>query len=115
MTYRECDCENTRKEIDSGTFPNAATGSAAIPADVMVDCFTDDLWKLAQDGGLTMSDWPQLNGSAVPRNVSDALIAFAMQMYYEDTANATNASKQLFTDLSAANDEPYVRLERRAA
>ncbi|MDH2916042.1 MAG: hypothetical protein PXX77_04105, partial [Gallionella sp.] len=83
----------------SGVQPDTATGSAAIPADAMVERFTSDLWKLAQDGGLTMSDWPQLSGSAVPRNVSDALIAFAMQMYYEDTANAKDKTKQLFTDL----------------
>jgi Ca2+-binding RTX toxin-like protein len=30
------------------------------------------------------------------------LIAFAMQFYYEDTANATDANKQLFTDLATA-------------
>lgn len=67
-------------------------------ADAMVDRFTRDLWKLAQDGGLTMND-----GNGLPytysnwNNVSKALTAFAMQMYYEDTANATNASKELFT------------------
>lgn len=30
--------------------------------------------------------------------ISKALAAFAMQMYYEDTGNATNPNKQLFTD-----------------
>jgi len=38
--------------------------------------------------GTTYSNW---------NNVSKALTAFAMPMYYEDTANATNASKELFT------------------
>ena len=53
-------------------------------ADAMVTRFTDDLWKLAQDGGLTMTD--NIPGgilSSPPNNVSKALIAFAMQMYYD--------------------------------
>ena len=67
-------------------------------SDAMVTRFTRDLWKLAQDGGLTLND-----GNGLPatysnwNNVSKALTAFAMQMYYEDTANATNANKELFT------------------
>lgn len=32
--------------------------------------------------------------------LSRTLIAFAMQMYYEDTANASNPNKQLFTDVT---------------
>lgn len=74
-------------------------GGGAVTADAMVTRFTADLWKLAQDGGMTMvesttySNW---------NNISKALTAFAMQMYYEDTANATNANKQLFTDLTTA-------------
>ena len=69
--------------------------------DAMVTRFTADLWKLAQDGGLTLNDG---NGQSYWNNISKALIAFAMQFYYEDTANATNANKQLFTDLSTANE-----------
>jgi len=89
----------------AGVQPDAVTGSAALAADAMVTRFTADLWKLAQDGGLTTGDWAgQLTGSGVPNNVSRALIAFAMQMYYEDSTNATDAIKQLFTDLSAANE-----------
>ncbi|MBH0181393.1 MAG: hypothetical protein HP490_06890 [Nitrospira sp.] len=65
----------------------------------MVTRFTSDLWKLAQDGGLTMTDGP----APATNLVSKALIAFAMQMYYEDTANATNASKELFTNLATEN------------
>ncbi|MBH0183244.1 MAG: hypothetical protein HP490_16680 [Nitrospira sp.] len=67
----------------------------------MVTRFTSDLWKLAQDGGLTMTD--NLPGgilSSPPNNVSKALIAFAMQMYYANTANAVNRDKELFTDLA---------------
>jgi Ca2+-binding RTX toxin-like protein len=41
------------------------------------------------------------DGVAATNLVSKALIAFAMQMYYENTANATNANKELFTDLAA--------------
>jgi VCBS repeat-containing protein len=85
----------------AGVQPDPVTGSAAITADAMIDRFTADLWKLAQDGGLTTKDWTQLSGSGVPRNVSKALIAFAMQMYYEDTVNAKDPNKQLFTDLGS--------------
>lgn len=63
----------------------------------MVTRFTSDLWKLAQDGGLTMADEP----AASTRLVSQTLIAFAMQMYYEDTVHATDANKELFSDLAA--------------
>ncbi|MDP3744634.1 MAG: hypothetical protein Q8Q76_09905 [Methylotenera sp.] len=70
-------------------------GNDSITADAMVTRFTADLWKLAQDGGLTMTD----NDAAISNtsNVSKALIAFAMQMYYEDTPAAKDATKQLFT------------------
>jgi Ca2+-binding RTX toxin-like protein len=67
----------------------------------MVTRFTKDLWKLAQDGGLTMSEGTSVFGNL--NNVSKALIAFAMQMYYEDTANGVNPNKELFTDLATAN------------
>lgn len=81
-----------------------ALGELPIPADAMLTRFTNDLWKLAQDGGLTMTDnIPGGIFSSPPNNVSKTLIAFAMQMYYEDTANATNATKELFTDLAAAD------------
>ncbi len=52
--------------------------------------FTTDLWKIAQGGGLSLTD----------KNLADALTAFAMQMYYEDTANAKDKSKQLFSDVT---------------
>jgi len=71
-------------------------GETATPADRMLTRFTADLWKLAQEGGLTMADGP----TPATNLVSKALIAFAMQMYYEDTANATTATKELFTDLA---------------
>jgi Ca2+-binding RTX toxin-like protein len=59
-------------------------------ADAMVTRFTKDLWKLAQEGGLTMTE----------ANVSKALIAFAIQMYYENTPNATSKDKTLFSDVT---------------
>jgi len=68
-------------------------------ADAMVTRFTADLWKLAQEGGLTLSENPTYSNW---NNISKALTAFAMQFYYEDTANATDANKQLFTDLTTA-------------
>ena len=76
----------------------AVNATETIAADAMVTRFTADLWKLAQEGGLTISDG--LSDSTI-NNVSKALTAFAMQFYYEDTANATDASKQLFKDLNA--------------
>lgn len=62
----------------------------------MVTRFTNDLWKLAQDGGLTMTDGP----APATNLVRKALIAFAMEMYYENTVNATNREKELFTPVT---------------
>ena len=77
------------------TVIDSATGAT----DDMVTRFTKDLWKLAQDGGMTMNDGiPGLFSN--PTLVSQTLIAFAMQMYYEDTANATDRNKQLFSDVT---------------
>ena len=69
----------------------------------MVTRFTSDLWKLAQDGGMTMNEGVWSNYSNL-NNISKALTAFAMQFYYEDTANATDKTKQLFTDLSTSGE-----------
>ncbi len=66
-------------------------------SDAMVTRFTQDLWKLAQDGGLTLSDgnlWnPALN------NLSKALTAFAMQKYYDETQASAGYNKTLFTNI----------------
>ena len=77
------------------------TGATTITADAMVDRFTSDLWKLAQDGGLTLTENPTYYNW---NNVSKALTAFAMQFYYEDTANAKDPNKQLFTDLTKTGE-----------
>ncbi|KXB29240.1 hypothetical protein AT959_18835, partial [Dechloromonas denitrificans] len=79
----------------------AGMGSS-LPADDMVKRFTSDLWKLAQEGGLTINDG--YAGNAEVRNISKALAAFAMQFYYEDTANANDSKKHLFTDLAATGE-----------
>lgn len=73
----------------------ASTTAPAIPADAMLTRFTADLQKLAQDGGLTLTD----NNPSNPdlNEVSKALTAFAMQFYYQNTANALNATKELFS------------------
>jgi Ca2+-binding RTX toxin-like protein len=78
-----------------------AMGATTLPADAMLTRFTRDLWNLAQDGGLTKSD--QNPSNADLHELSDALIAFAMQMYYEDTANATDETKHLFVTSNLTN------------
>lgn len=67
-------------------------------ADAMVTRFTKDLWKLAQDGGLTMSDGNPSNADL--KELSQTLMAFAMQFYHEATANAVNKDKTLFNDVN---------------
>jgi hypothetical protein len=72
-------------------------------ADQMLTRFTSDLWKLAQDGGLTMTDGiPGGLFSSAPNNVSKTLMAFAMQKYYEETDASPGYSQELFTDLTTA-------------
>jgi len=85
----------------NGIAGNSNTGESPITADAMLTRFTKDLWKLAKDGGLTMTD---SDGIATTNNgnVSKALIAFAMQMYYENAA-ATSATKELFTTTGITN------------
>ena len=68
--------------------------------DAMVTRFTSDLWKLDQDGGLTLSD--QNTSNADLHELSDALIAFAMQKYYEENNPNVTYGTELFTDLATA-------------
>ena len=66
--------------------------------DAMVTRFTSDLWKLAQEGGLTMTDnIPGGIFSGPPNDVSKTLIAFAMQKYYDETQLSVGYKKELFT------------------
>ncbi len=74
------------------------TGATTTAADAMVTRFTSDLWKLAQEGGLTMTDnIPGGIFSSPPNNVSKTLIAFAMQKYYDETQLSAGYSMELFT------------------
>lgn len=72
----------------------------SLPADGMVTRFTSDLWKLAQDGGLTLTDGNTANPAV--HDLSNALIAFAMQKYYDEKPISAGYKKELFTDLSTA-------------
>ncbi len=82
-----------------GNAPNVVNGTTVgvVTADSMLTRFTRDLWKLVQDGGLTLSDgnlWnPALN------NLSKALTAFAMQKYYDETQASAGYNKTLFTNI----------------
>lgn len=80
------------------TVIDTATGET----DAMVTRFTSDLWKLAQDGGLTMRDDSLVSPNA--HYVNNALIAFAMQKYYEETSSSAGYRKELFTDLAIAGE-----------
>jgi Ca2+-binding RTX toxin-like protein len=86
-----------------------ATGITTTASDSMATRFTADLWKIAQDGGLTMSDineqpnsgWNGIdaatgsNGGRI-NNVSKALIAFAMEKYYNEKSDSVDAGTTLF-------------------
>ena len=74
------------------------SGATVIEADQMVTRFTKDLYKLAQDGGMTLTDG--ISGAPGLHDLNIALIAFAMQFYYENSTNATDATKQLFSDVT---------------
>ncbi|MEW6292449.1 MAG: hypothetical protein AB1544_03980 [Pseudomonadota bacterium] len=79
------------------TVIDAATGET----DAMVTRFTADLWKLAQEGGLTLSD--QNPGNADLHELSNALIAFALQKYYEEKDTSDGYKKELFSTDGIAN------------
>ena len=85
---------------ETGVQADPANSIEAIPADAMVTRFTSDLWTLAQDGGLTMSDGYATNPGL--HALSDALIAFDMQKYYTEQTGSVGAGQVLFTDLSTS-------------
>lgn len=66
----------------------------SITADAMVTRFTSDLWKLAQDGGMTLRDGNTSNADL--NEVSKALMAFAMQKYYNETDISAGYNNELF-------------------
>lgn len=94
--------ENLLERLVRHEFGNAPDGTGGrISANQMLTRFTADLWKLAQDGGLTVNDGSGLGTTYSNwNNVSKALTAFAMQFYYEETTNAKDANKQLFEAIS---------------
>ena len=77
-----------------------ATGATTIVADSMITRFTADLWKLAQDGGLTMNDGNSNWISSGTNYVSKTLTAFAMQKYYEETTTSPGYEKELFSAIT---------------
>ncbi len=83
-TYK--DKENFLERLVRHEFGNAP---GVAQADLMLTRFTNDLQKIAQDGGLTMSN----------SKLTDALTAFAMQMYYANPA-ASGSDKELFEQLT---------------
>ena len=64
----------------------------AVPndGDAMVGRFTTDMWKIAQDGGLSLAN----------PNISKMLTAFAMQKYYEEPASGADHGETLFSDVT---------------
>jgi len=68
---------------------DSVTGATTLAADQMVKRFTEDMWKVAQDGGFTLTN----------AHITRTLVAFAMQMYYENPEAAV-VGKTLFTDVS---------------
>lgn len=82
---------------EAGVAADLVTGAAAITADAMVTRFTSDLWKLAQDGGLTVSESTTYSNW---NNVSKTLIAFAMQKYYDEKSSSIGVGEALFKDVS---------------
>src|SRR4029077_1550852 len=85
----------------NGITGNPLTGELPVLADAMLTRCTNDLWKLAQDGGLTMSEGTTFFGNNL-NNVSNTLIAFDMQKYYDEHLAAGATPTELFTDLTTA-------------
>ncbi len=93
------DRANTQNENFLDRLVRHETGvQGSFTADAMLTRFTKDLWKLAQDGGMTLSDG--ISGAPNLNALSRALTAFAMQFYYENSANATDTTKTLFKDVT---------------
>lgn len=75
---------------EAGNAPSGKVGEPPVAADAMLTRFTADLWKIAQDGGLTLTD----------TRLSKALIAFDMQKYYDEQAGSVGIGETLFKDVS---------------
>lgn len=70
----------------------------AFAADAMLDRFTGDLRKIAQNGGLTMADI----------NLTKTLIAFSMQAYYDERLVPPNT---LYTPVDGGGGIKFSRLD----
>ena len=78
-----------------GTLPSDGT---VIQDTDMLTRFNADLWALAPAGGMTRSDGDPADPAQ--NNVNQALIAFAMQKYYEEPTTGTDPLSPLFTSLT---------------
>jgi Ca2+-binding RTX toxin-like protein len=95
FAYRSDDADN--RDFLAHLVRHEAGVKDVITPDAMVTRFTKDLWKLAQDGGLTMRDG---NPSNVDLNeVSKTLMAFAMQKYYEEQSSSPGVGQELFNKI----------------
>jgi len=80
FAYRTDDPDNKNLLEDLIQHQEGLDPTVANDGDNMVGRFTSDMWKIAQDGGLTMNS----NLDKVPTAITNTLIAFAMQAYYGD-------------------------------
>ena len=95
------DKSNTKDENFLERIVKHETGvGVVIPKDAMVTRFTADLWKLAKDNGLTLTDGNAGFFSSATNNISKALSAFAMQKYYEETTASAGYKKELFEQIT---------------
>jgi len=91
--------------------------NTTITPDAMVTRFTADMWKIAQDGGLTMPgaisdmlpDGTLLN--SIRTALNRTLIAFAMQKYYEETGTGQGHGQALYTDITTDGGTGGIRFD----
>ena len=91
--------------------------NTTITPDAMVTRFTADMWKIAQDGGLTMPgaisdmlpDGTLLN--PIRTALNRTLIAFAMQKYYEETGTGQGHGQALYTDITTDGGTGGIRFD----
>ncbi len=91
--------------------------NTTITPDAMVTRFTSDMWKIAQDGGITMpgnvGDMLQDGTLLYPirEALNRTLIAFAMQKYYEENNLSAGYNKELFIDISTEGGSNGIRFD----
>ncbi|WP_296820916.1 hypothetical protein [Thiobacillus sp.] len=78
-----------------------ATGATVLTTDAMVTRFTQDMWKIAQDGGFTLTN----------KDITNTLVAFAMQKYYEEPASGADHGKLLFNTISVTGGIRFDRTD----